>query len=142
MGLIYADLELIRSDDLALVRGGYLSPEKVRGIIVRALVDSGAYQLCINENIKRQLDLPHVDTITAELADGRLADLELVGPVEIRFKNRKTVCNAAVLPGETEVLLGSVPMEDMDLVLYPKEERMDINPATPYVSKRKIKSGV
>lgn len=59
------------------------------------------------------------------------ADLELI-----------SVCNAAVLPGETEVLLGSVPMEDMDLVLYPQEERMDINPATPYVSKRKIKSGV
>ncbi|MFZ4616459.1 MAG: hypothetical protein ACOYM2_09730 [Rectinemataceae bacterium] len=55
-------------------------------------------------------------------------DLELV-----------SVCTAAVLPGETGVLQGSVPMEDMDLVLYPREERMDINPATPYVSKRRIK---
>ena len=54
----------------------------------------------------------------------------MVGPVEIRFKTRRTVCNAAVLPGNTEVLLGSIPMEDMD---------MDVNPATPYISKKKVK---
>ena len=138
--MIYTDLELIRADDLALERAGYLSKDKVRSLTVHALVDSGAYQLCINENIRRQLDPPEVERITAELANGTLADLMVVGPEEIRFKNRRTVCNAAVLPGETEVLLGSVPMEDMDLVLYPKEERMDVNPATPYISKRKIKT--
>jgi clan AA aspartic protease len=139
MGLIYADVELANVDDLALVRRGYLSSDKVRSLTVRALVDSGAYQLCINENIQRQLDLAEIERITAELADGRLTELAMVGPVEIRFKNRKTVCNAAVLPGETEVLLGSIPMEDMDLVLYPQEGRMDVNPATPYMKKRKIK---
>jgi len=139
MGLIYADLQLIRADDLALVRGGYLSPDKVRSLGVRALVDSGAYQLCINDNVRRQLDLPYVERITAELANGTQVELDVVGPVEIRFKTRRTVCNAAVLPGETEVLLGSIPMEDMDLTLFPKEERMDVNPATPYISKKKIK---
>jgi hypothetical protein len=65
-------------------------------LTVRALVDSGACQLCIDDNIRRQLELP-------------------------------------------EVLLGSIPMEDMDLFLYPKEERMDVNPATPYISKKKVK---
>ncbi len=139
MGLIYADLELIRADDLALVRGGYLATDQVRKLTVRALVDSGAYQLCINENVRRQLDLPYVERISAELANGNQVELEVVGPIEIRFKTRRTVCNAAVLPGDTEVLLGSIPMEDMDLTLYPKEERMDVNPATPYISKKKIK---
>jgi clan AA aspartic protease len=139
MELIYADLELVRADDLALQRAGYLDAGKVRHIHVSALVDSGAYQLCINENIRIQLELPEVERITAELADGSLAEMAVVGPVEIRFKTRRTVCNAAVLPGNAEVLLGSIPMEDMDLVLYPKEEVMDVNPATPYLSKKKIK---
>ena len=139
MGLIYADLELIRSDDLALVRAGFLSQDRVRSVKVQALVDSGAYPLCINENLRSQMDLPLVERITAELANGTQVDLDLVGPVEIRFKNRRTVCNAAVLPGDTEVLLGSIPMEDMDVVLYPLEQRMDINPETPFISKKKIK---
>ncbi len=139
MGLIYADIELFNLDDLALVRRGYLSKEKVRSIQVHALVDSGAYQLCINDNIRKQLDLSELEPITAELADGTLIKLSMVGPVEIRFKNRVTICNAAVLPGDTEVLLGSIPMEDMDLVLYPQEERMDVNPQTPYMPKMKIK---
>jgi len=139
MGLIYADIELFNLDDLALVRRGYLVKEKVRSMAVRALVDSGACQLCINDNIRQQLDLAELAPVTAELADGARIELPMVGPVEIRFKNRVTICNAAVLPGNTEALLGSIPMEDMDLVLYPQEERMECNPETPYKRKMKIK---
>ena len=67
--------------------------------------DSGAYMMCINEHIKAQLDLPVVDTMEAELADGSLQVLEVVGPLIINFKNRTTSCNAVVLPGESEVFL-------------------------------------
>ena len=62
------------------------------------MVDSGAYMMCINEHIKAQLDLPVVDTIEAELADGTLKKMDVVGPLIINFKNRTTSCNATVLP--------------------------------------------
>ena len=120
MGLIYADLELVSADDIALQRKGYINKEDIKKEQVKALVDSGAYMMCINEHIKTQLDLPVVDTMEAELADGTLHNMDVVGPLIINFKNRTTSCNAAVLPGESEVLLGSIPMEDMDVVLVPK----------------------
>ena len=37
MGLIYADIELINSDDLALLRRGYIGEDQVKKIIVKDL---------------------------------------------------------------------------------------------------------
>jgi clan AA aspartic protease len=139
MGLIYADLELVSADDMALARRGHISKDKIRKVNVKSLVDSGAYMMCINEHIKVQLDLPVVDTIEAELADGSSQSLEVVGPLIVNFKNRTTSCNAAVLPGESEVLLGSIPMEDLDVVLVPIEQTIDVNPNSKYMAKKKIK---
>ena len=139
MGLIYADLELVSAGDLELARKGYINKEDIKKENVTALVDSGAYMMCINEHIKAQLDLPVMDTIEAELADGSLQTMEVVGPLIINFKNRTTSCNAAVLTGESEILLGAIPMEDLDVVLVPKLQTIDVNPKSKYMAKKKIK---
>ena len=73
------------------------------------------------------------------MADGRIEVLDIVGPVIVKFQNRKTSCNAAVLPGETEVLLGAIPMEDLDVVLNLKKQSIEINPDSPFMAKTKIK---
>jgi clan AA aspartic protease len=140
MGLIYAEIELVNPGDLALVRRGYLKESEIRRENVKALVDRGAYMLCINEHLKAQLDLPAITSAEAELADGTRKKVEVVGPVMINFKNRTTSCNAAVLPGDAEVLLGAIPMEDLDVVLVPKEQTIDVNPDSPYLAKKKLKA--
>ncbi len=139
MGLVYADITITNSLDEGLARRGDLAGEKVRKVNVRALVDSGAYMLCINENIKAQLGLEKIDEMLAEMANGKLETVEIAGPVEVRFENRSTSCRAAVLPGESEVLMGSIPLEDMDVVILPKEQKLIVNPETPYIAKKKIK---
>lgn len=58
MGLIYADIELINSDDIALARRHYIGEEEIKRMHVSALVDTGSYMLAINENIQQQLQLP------------------------------------------------------------------------------------
>jgi clan AA aspartic protease len=139
MGKIYADIEIISNDDLTLERKGYIKKNQIRRMTVNMLVDSGAYNLAINENIKTQLGLEKLDEQMFELADGTLQKFEVVGPVEVRFKNRQTTTRAVVLPGNIEPLLGQIPMEDMDVVLFPREERMDINPNTPFMPKKALK---
>ncbi len=139
MGLIYADLELVSAGDIELARKGYINKEDIKKENVTALVDSGAYMMCINEHIKAQLDLPVMDTIEAELADGTLQTMEVVGPLIINFKNRTNSCNATVLPRESEVLLGAISMEDMDVILVPKLQTIDVNPKSKYMAKKKIK---
>jgi hypothetical protein len=52
-----------------------------------------------------------------------------VGPIELHFKNRTGFFGALVLGDQ--VLLGAVPMEDMDLIVIPSTRTVDINPANP-----------
>jgi clan AA aspartic protease len=139
MGLTYAEIELANAGEIYLAQKGYILPENVKKITVKALVDSGAYMLAINESIKLQLDLPKLEEQIAELADGSKLKLEIVGPVEVRFENRSTTCRAMVLPGDTEVLLGAIPLEDMDVLIDPRQQRLIVNPASPYLAKKSLK---
>lgn len=131
MGLVYADIELISGDDLALHRRGYIEEEEIKRLKVSALVDSGAEMLAVNEQVKSQLNLFVLDTQRAELADGTKVELEIVGPVEIRFANRRASVDAIVLPGDVQVLLGAIPMEEMDVLVDPKRQQMIVNPEHP-----------
>ncbi len=139
MGLVHAEIELISSFDLELHRRGRLAKDEIKRMQVTALVDNGAYMLAINEHIKTQLDLAVLDTQAAELADGTQIDLEVVGPVDVRFANRSTSVRAMVLPGDAEVLLGSIPMEDMDVLIDPKRQQLIVNPKNPYKPKKPLK---
>ncbi len=107
--------------------------------LVNALVDSGAYNMCINESIQSQLELPFVEKRTGVLANGEIETYDLVGPITIKFKNRTTICNALVLPGDNEVLLGAIPMEDMDVIIDPKKQSLEVNPDHPYFAQMKLK---
>ena len=131
MGLVKSTIELINLSDRHLAEEGYLKPEQVRRMSVNVMVDSGAVMLAINETIKNQLGLKIKEKQSFSLADGQVVDLEVVGGVEIRFKNRWCTTDAIVLKGNTEPLLGAVPMEQMDLVISPLDQTLDVNPKHP-----------
>ncbi|OCQ91735.1 hypothetical protein BCD67_09595 [Oscillatoriales cyanobacterium USR001] len=139
MGITYAEIELIRSDDRALFREGYIQEDQIKSIKVRALVDSGSSMLAITEAVKNQLNLRKIDERQAELADGSIVRLEIVGPVEIRFENRITTVRAMVVPNSNVVLLGAIPMQDMDVLIDPKREQLIVNPESPDIARMLLK---
>jgi clan AA aspartic protease len=139
MGLVYAELDLFNGGDFYLNRQGLLDENEIKKVNVTALVDSGAYMLSINENIKTQLDLPVIEEQFVTLADESTIQVEVVGPVEVRFENRSTTVRAIVLPGDAEVLLGAIPMEDMDVLIDPRQRKLVVNPKHPYVANKYLK---
>jgi clan AA aspartic protease len=139
MGLIYAAIEIINAEDRAVANRGYIKESEIRRTNLEAMVGSGAYMLAINEEIKMQLGLREVDKKLAVLADGTTVHLPVVGPVEIRFSNRKTITTAMVLPGNAEVLLGAIPMEDMDVIIDPLKQQLIVHPERPYIPKMSLK---
>ena len=52
MGLTYADITLANAFDVELAQTGRAPKDSVRKVDVKALVDSGAYLLTIDESIK------------------------------------------------------------------------------------------
>ena len=103
---------------------------------VNALVDTGAVHLCIPDHVRIQLKLETIEEKEVTLADGRRKLVPYVGPIEIRFKNRIGFSGALVLGDQ--VLLGAIPMEDMDLVMLPKTRQVDVNPASPNVASSSV----
>ncbi len=106
---------------------------------VSMLVDSGAYMMAINETICGQLGLPVKEKRKVQLANGEIAEHNVVGPVEVRFKNRRSNMDALVLPGDNEPLLGAIPMEDMDVLIHPQRQELIVNPEHPYFAQMVMK---
>jgi clan AA aspartic protease len=98
-------------------------------IQVDALADTGSLHLCIPQHICDRLGLQRMAEKKVTLADGSSQLVAYVGPVEIRFKNRVGFTGALVMGDE--VLFGTIPMEDMDLVVIPKTREIDVNPRSP-----------
>jgi clan AA aspartic protease len=126
MGMIRAPIELS-------------NPTKpdLKPIAVEALVDTGAMTICIPEHIAVQLGLQAIETREVTTADEKPHVVPYVGPVRIRFEKRTCFTGALVI-GET-VLLGAVPMEDMDLVVSPAGETIVVNPKSPNIPSAIVK---
>jgi clan AA aspartic protease len=140
MGLVYADIELINADDLAMVRRYKIGEEEVKRMTVKMMVDTGSVYMCINETVQEQLGLAILERRKGQLADGSIVEYDVAGPIEVRFKNRRCVVDAMVLPGDNEMLLGAIPLEDMDILIHPHKQELVVNPDHPYFAQMKMKS--
>jgi clan AA aspartic protease len=120
MGLIYATIELRNPREPELLP-----------VETQALVDTGSMNLCIPQHIAIQLHLEQLDEREVTIADGSKKVCPYVGPLEVRFGRRACFAGALVL-GNT-VLLGAVPIEDMDLVITPSTRTLEVNPLSPNV---------
>lgn len=139
MGLIYAEIELINGEDLVLARRNFIGGDEIKSMRVNMLVDTGSIYMCINENIQEQLQLPIIEQRKGQLANGSIVEYNVVGPVEVKFKNRRCSVDAMVLPGDNEPLLGAIPLEDMDVLVHPYRQELIVNPDHPYFAQMKLK---
>lgn len=106
--------------------------EKLESIETEVLADTGAVHLCIPEHIKIQLKLEEIDKKEVTWADGSKKLVPYVGPIELKFKNRIGFAGALVMGDQ--ILLGAIPLEDMDLVILSKEKKIDVNPDSPNIA--------
>ncbi len=139
MGLIYADITLINAGDLEMAKRNIMDKDEVKQMMIKMLVDSGAYMMAINETIQEQLSLSFIEKRKAVLADGSVQEYDVVGPIQVKFKNRTATCSAMVLKGDSEPLLGSIPMEEMDVLIHPQRRELIVNPEHPYYAQLSLK---
>ncbi len=104
---------------------------KLKPVPVQALVDTGAVTLCIPEHVRIQLDLQEAERREVTVANGKKEVVPYVGPVKLTCLGRSCYAGALVLGDR--VLLGAVPMEDMDLVISPTKEKVTPNPESPNI---------
>ncbi len=124
MGIVYAEITLRNSADLAMVKRGVMNESEIREKTVTAMVDTGAATLVINEDVRRHLGLGVEKTYRATLADGTKQVYSTTEPVQIQWKDREHVCQAILIPSADDILLGAIPLEGMDLVINPLKQEL------------------
>ena len=139
MGVVYAEIELINTVDAENARRHIIGEEEIRRMRLTMMVDSGAYMMAINETIQSQMEFPFVEKRKVQLASGQVVVYDVVGPIDVRFANRRAICTAFVLPGDSEPLLGAIPMEEMDVLIHPKRQELVVNPEHPNYAVLKMK---
>ena len=73
------------------------------------------------------------------MADGTIVEYNTVGPILVKFKNRTATCNAFVLNGNAEPLLGAIPIEEMDVLIHQQRQELIVNPEHPEYAVLKMK---
>jgi hypothetical protein len=119
MGLTYASITIQNSEDVADYRRNRIGEDEIREVTVNAMVDTGSVQMAINEEIQQALGLEIYDYRPSILANSLRVSLPIVGPIIIKLFDRYSMTSAIVRPGDSEPLLGAIPLEEMDLYVHP-----------------------
>lgn len=116
-GRFSVEAELANYDDLARARSGDISPESVRRLKIRGVVDSGATRLVLPQSAVDALGVLKSGEIGVRYADGRVGQRAMVGGVQLTWEGRSGVFSAVVEPDRESALIGAIVLEDLDLLV-------------------------
>ena len=115
MGEIRQSVTLENRDDRAVVYRGHGVEADIRRTTVEGVVDTGAVSLVIPEEVATELGLRHEGTRTVIYADERREERPVTN-VTIKIGNLSTWTEAIVGPVGSQVLIGQVVLEILDLI--------------------------
>ena len=124
MGTVHAEITLENARDKGKAQEGLIKAEDVRAVTVQAVVDTGAMSLVIDEELRQKLGLTIQGEKNALVANGQRVNCKVTEAVEVHLKNRISILSAVVIPGAKKILLGAIPLEDMDLIVNPVTQEL------------------
>jgi len=124
VGQVSVEITLKNAGDIAKAASAYIKEQEIRQLVVEAVVDTGAGTLVINEETRQKLGLSIKSEGYATLGDNSRVACQRADPVEILWQNRSTTCHPVVLQDNEEILLGVIPLEDMDLMVDPVRQTL------------------
>jgi len=137
--MIKKKFKITNVKDLMKLSEKLIKPEEVRSIEVEAIIYTGARMLVLPEDLVKKLGLDIIDKRTVRYANGERAEKNIASTIELEIIDkrlevggRKTHCDVMVEKIGAPVLVGQIPMEDMDLLVDMSKEDVMPNPESPY----------
>lgn len=128
MGRVTIEATVENLKDLWAVEQGFIPPEQVRRIILSdALVDTGATHLGLPLRLITELGLSAGQTRRLRTAAG-IVEGTFYNAVRLTIQGRDCVADVLGLPDDAPPLIGQVPLELLDFVVDPKNQRLIGNP--------------
>ena len=124
MGVVKAEITLSNEMDEGNAACGFIRADEIRTATVTAIVDTGAMNLVITEELFQKLGLKVAEERAVNIANGQRIPCKLTSAVRVRWKDRDCPVTAVVMPGAEKILLGVVPLENIDLMVCPNTNEL------------------
>ena len=124
MGYVNTKITLKNLDDTKLAKRGNLPEDKIRQATIDVMVDTGATTLVIDEHLFERLGLDAMAEREITLANNAKETCKVTEPLEIHWEDRFVAMSAVVVEGASEFLLGVLPLEGMDLMVDPVNQKL------------------
>ncbi len=129
MGKVLVPAKIENLEDLYNVRKGLLTAVELRSIEVSdALVDTGATMLSMPKRMIEQLGLEPFRTRRALTSAGTVTG-QVFGGARLTIQGRVCTTDVSELPDECPVLIGLIPLEQLDFIVDRSGHRLIGNPA-------------
>ena len=117
MGRVTVEFELTNNSDMMLLEAGFLTPDRVRRVVMTGVIDTGAARLVLPQGVCELLGLPLKGQSVVRYADHRREKRDVVSNAHVAFLGRSGVFNAIVEPSRSDALIGAIVLEDLDMVV-------------------------
>jgi predicted aspartyl protease len=129
MGRVLTEATLENLNDVLNAENGVLPLERVRRYTVPdALVDTGATMLSLPANLIKKLGLQKYSRRRVRSTTG-VAEADLYAAVRLTIQGRICTMDVMEVPDDTPVLIGQLPLEQLDFVVDLQSRMLIGNPA-------------
>ena len=117
MGYVNTKITLKNSKDIFKAEVGMIQKSEIRQATVDVMVDTGASMLVINEQLYQQFGLGFIEERETTFANDTKEMCKITEPLVIKWEDRTTTMPALVVGNVSDLLLGVLPLEGMDLIV-------------------------
>ena len=139
MGEVIVEVQIVNKFHKNMEKRGLISPDEVKSKKVSMLVDTGAVMCMLSQDLIEFLELDFIGTIVVRYADERKEERKVYSDALITVNNRSMTTD--VIEGEplSEALLGQWVLEELDLLVDCPNQRLIVNPESPFYPLLKMK---
>ncbi len=128
MGIVLVNALIENNRDVVAAEEGRIPPEQVRRIeVTDARVDTGATYVSMPLRLINQLGLKRIKTVHAKTTAGPHS-FGVFEPVKLTIQGRDCEIRVAEVADNCPVLIGYLPLEYLDFVVDPRNQRLIGNP--------------
>ena len=131
MGKVRTIIKLTNFVDKKNAENNLIPVQNVRTIEIEMLADTGATMLVIGEDIAKKLGIEKESEIWIKLADDSIQRHYKGKGILVEFGERDCVTDCVILEKGVEPILGQIPLEEMDLLVDCKNQKLIPNPESP-----------
>jgi clan AA aspartic protease len=128
MGRIVTNIKVENLGEILLAERGLYPADQVKSIELDALVDTGATLVCLTPKDIENLGLSLLTTRMAITANGTV-ECRIFQGARLTILGRTCTADIMEVPEGTPALVGYFPLENLDLVIDPKQQAVTPNPA-------------